>query len=279
MKKVMAFYALAAVWALLIALPWSTPAQKSTVTNQVTAVASDASMVPITAKGAASQTGDLYRGRNSSNVDLYRVDKDGNLLLFPATTSGDLNSPYIQLNGYLSSVAKSATIKLAAPNGDGLSSLYLAGPGANGRLEVLQSGTIEIYSDNETTGIIDLKGGLKNAFQGYLHSTQAVAAKSFADTVNTYTSNQTLTKINGLVQGDATGGNVTFTLPLANALGGFSQTIVVTKSDPGVNLVKVQRQGSDTIQGATATVDISNQWGAVTFKSDGVSNWIITAVM
>lgn len=72
-----------------------------------------------------------------------------------------------------------------------------------------------------------------------------------------------------IVLADATTGNLTVTLQSASV----NATITVKKVDSSVNLVILDGDGAETIDGST-TQNITNQWDSITVKSDG-SNWYI----
>lgn len=81
---------------------------------------------------------------------------------------------------------------------------------------------------------------------------------------------------NQLVPVNAAGGAVTITLPSASAAG-IGAVVVVQKTDTSVNTVTVTRAGSNTINTAATTATISLADEALTFTSDGVSRWTISA--
>lgn len=73
---------------------------------------------------------------------------------------------------------------------------------------------------------------------------------------------------------DAVGGARIMTLPAADEWGG--QFITIVKTDSTVNIVTVDGDGSDTIDGElTYDLVITNE--SITLVSDNVSNWFITA--
>lgn len=95
-------------------------------------------------------------------------------------------------------------------------------------------------------------------------------------TIETATTSKTADKDITLV--DATGGNVTITLPENGGTGWSGDTtrsriMVVKRLDNSSNLVIVQRQTADTIDGATS-VQLYHRYETMTFASDG-ANWYI----
>lgn len=96
------------------------------------------------------------------------------------------------------------------------------------------------------------------------------AQHSSISTLNTYTSDQTLTSANGYILCDATSGNITITLPAASSRKKFH----IKKIDSSVNTVSIARDGSDTIEGNTS-LSLAAQYESHTLYSDGVSTWYI----
>lgn len=70
----------------------------------------------------------------------------------------------------------------------------------------------------------------------------------------------------------ATGGNVTLTLPAANAYGSQqTRPIIIRRTDATTNTVTVQRAGSDTVDGVTS-VDVPNDY-ALRLVSNASNAW------
>lgn len=74
-----------------------------------------------------------------------------------------------------------------------------------------------------------------------------------------------------VLQGDATAGNITFSLLSAANMDGLRITIV--KNDASANSVIIDPTGSETINGSSASLSITNQWQSVTLESNGVG-WV-----
>lgn len=74
---------------------------------------------------------------------------------------------------------------------------------------------------------------------------------------------------------NATGGAITVSLPLANAVAPGKE-ICVKKTDASANAVTVSRTGSNNVEGGT-TFALATQNKYATFASDGVSQWRIVA--
>jgi hypothetical protein len=90
-------------------------------------------------------------------------------------------------------------------------------------------------------------------------------------TTGTQTTNYTVTSTDTVVFADATGGNVTITLPAASGVTGYR--FYVKRIDGSANTVTIARSGSDTIDGMTSfTLDL--QYTAFGVVSNG-SAWYI----
>jgi len=75
----------------------------------------------------------------------------------------------------------------------------------------------------------------------------------------------------GLVLASAAAGNVTLTLPAANAAGGRPLRFTIIRTDVGANTVTVQRSGADLINGI-ASVPVTPR-DRLTLASDGAAAW------
>lgn len=87
------------------------------------------------------------------------------------------------------------------------------------------------------------------------------------------TANYTLTTSDYTINGDATGGIFTLTLPTAVSKSG--QIYVLRKSDASGNAITVATTSSQTINGST-TQSLASQYSTITVQSDG-ANWMIIA--
>jgi len=134
---------------------------------------------------------------------------------------------------------------------------------------------------------VKLVGGLFSFDQTYLdgntkdlrqlvNSTGGVTGARAA-TIVTKTSNYTATNNNYTILVDATGGNVTITLPAAalayNSVTGVGQVLNIKKIDSSGNSVTIDGNGAETIDGAT-TVATTTQWTSYTLQSNGTA-WFI----
>lgn len=90
--------------------------------------------------------------------------------------------------------------------------------------------------------------------------------------VRAVTASITADKTYGLYVCDATGGNITVSLPMAGAYKGVMFSI--KKTDASGNTVTVDGNGAETIDGS-ATAVISLQNGSLTVRSDGTQWWIV----
>ena len=99
--------------------------------------------------------------------------------------------------------------------------------------------------------------------------------------IRVLTGNTTLNADDGLVFVSAAGGNVTLTLPAANALAGTvagvarisSQQLTIVRTDTSGNTVTVQRAGSDKLGAGTATAYLQFVGERLRIASDGVDTW------
>lgn len=89
--------------------------------------------------------------------------------------------------------------------------------------------------------------------------------------IHTYTTDKQLTDHNGTVLGDASSGDVTFTLPRSGSMVG--RVLTIKKIDSSTNDVIVDAYASETIDGGT-TASIGTQWVSLRLQSDG-NNWVI----
>jgi hypothetical protein len=138
----------------------------------------------------------------------------------------------------------------------------VSGSGANGRM-AFWNGVTALTSDADLfwDDANDFLGVNQGTPTSNLHVTGSVATATV-----TISGNTTLDATHHTVLGDATGGNITFTLPLASTCAG--RAYWVKKIDVSSNTVTVTRTGADTIDGTTSRI-IASQWEAYVFKSDG----------
>lgn len=133
-----------------------------------------------------------------------------------------------------------------------------------------------IQVDKAGANITDIPNRAHNnltAFNGgasgeYFHLT--ASQHNSLTALNTYTANEVLTSANGYVLGNATSGNITFTLPPAS----LRTRLHIKKIDSSANIVTVQRAGTDTIEGSN-TVSLNTQYKSITLYSNGSNIWYI----
>jgi len=90
----------------------------------------------------------------------------------------------------------------------------------------------------------------------------------------TKTTTYTVLVTDDLIQGDASGGAFTVTLPaLADS---YLQCFTIWKSDSGGNVVTVAGDGAETINGANTYTGLAAQYDSVTVQNVG-AQWVITA--
>jgi len=88
------------------------------------------------------------------------------------------------------------------------------------------------------------------------------------------TTSTTLDRGYNAVLADATGGPITLTLPSTASAVDQGTVLIIKKVDATANVVTVQRQGTDTIDGATTYV-LGSQWKFVTLLGDGQRRWLV----
>lgn len=105
---------------------------------------------------------------------------------------------------------------------------------------------------------------LHKALQGeYWYNYPGVVSK-----VTTYTA----TLNDYVILGNCTGGDFTITLP--TAVGNTGKRYRVVKIDTSTNILTVNQDGTETINGSTAAYRLSSRWDFVEVFSDG-ANWIV----
>lgn len=125
-------------------------------------------------------------------------------------------------------------------------------------VEVTVDGTTVELSATDGTGAVRVKDG-------------GITEAKRTRTIETITADKTADKDVTLV--NATGGNVTVTLPENGGTIGSGRVMVVKRVDSSSNTVVVQRETSDTIDGST-NIQLYHIYETMTFVSDG-SNWYI----
>jgi hypothetical protein len=102
--------------------------------------------------------------------------------------------------------------------------------------------------------------------------TQVNRSRIIGKRVITYTSDTTLGALYNVVFVNATSGNVTLTLPAANAWGAnMSPDILIRRIDGSGNTVTIQRGGSDTLNGGTSETIAAGI--ARRYNTNGVTAW------
>lgn len=81
----------------------------------------------------------------------------------------------------------------------------------------------------------------------------------------------------GAVLVDASGGNVTLTLPAANVVAGLGIEFTFYRTDASVNSVTVNRAGADTIDGGVSFT-LPGQFAYRTIRGDGNAVWSTTSL-
>lgn len=104
-----------------------------------------------------------------------------------------------------------------------------------------------------------------SAIRNYTSLNAAITSKAFADTGYTATANDFCILVN------ATGGATTINLPAAATVSGY--IYVVKKTDSSANLVTIDANASETIDGALTRI-LSYPYASVTIQSNG-TNWFV----
>lgn len=129
---------------------------------------------------------------------------------------------------------------------------------------------IDVYQTVDAlTGTVDYDLTLS----GSLTITGSVKNSGIA-TITDSESPYTISDADYTVLVDANGGNVTINLPTAADNSG-RQIFFKVVTDPSSNVITIQRQGSDTIDGSTSTTQLNTQYDALSCVSAGSTNWYI----
>ena len=84
-----------------------------------------------------------------------------------AATTTNADSPSLTFKGYRSSTAKTGQIFIDYEDDNLISAFSIVGPGSN-RVSLEDNGNVQLYGSSESTSVIDIKGKLTNATQGYV---------------------------------------------------------------------------------------------------------------
>lgn len=167
------------------------------------------------------------------------------------------------LNKFRASENNGAFVDLIGGGGGGI-----GGGGTAGQVAFFTSATDIASESNLTYDDTNNRLGINEAAP----NSSLEVNGSFAGAITTTATNLTLDETHYTVLGDASGGNITVTLPLASAAG--KREYRIKRIDNSVSdTVTIAPSGADTIDGATShTLDV--QYESVTFVSNG-SNWFI----
>jgi len=113
--------------------------------------------------------------------------------------------------------------------------------------------------DASITGSLTISGSLLNT-----------GTVSIDDTDSPYT----ITGTQQFILIDPSGGDVTVNMPDASTYPGREVKFKLTQA-AGANTVTLQRQGSDTIDGATTYTDLDIQYESISTTSNGGTGWFI----
>ena len=115
------------------------------------------------------------------------------------------------------------------------------------------------FQDVDITGSLTISGSLLNT-----------GTVSIDDTDSPYT----LTGTQQFVLIDPSAGSVTVNMPDATTYPGREIRFKLTQA-AGANIVTLQRQGADTIDGTTTYTDLDIQYESISTVSDGSTGWFI----
>ena len=121
------------------------------------------------------------------------------------------------------------------------------------------TGSVGFEGNTDITGSLTLSGSLLNT-----------GTVSYDHTLSPYT----LTGTEQFVLINPSGGNVTINMPDAATYPGRQIFFKLTQA-AGANTVTLQRQGSDTIDGATTYTDLDVQYESISVVSNGSNGWFI----
>ena len=101
---------------------------------------------------------------------------------------------------------------------------------------------------------------------------ETILSGSIHKPIRTITASASLNSSDYTVLGDATSGDITITLPAATTCTG--RTYNIKKKDASANLVIIDGNGAETIDGGLTT-SITTQYESITIQCDGSNWWII----
>lgn len=197
-----------------------------------------------TASAAASMLLDLQVGGTSR----VKVRKDGSLLL-----SNAASFDFGQKNpGWFVFSTNDGSYDFGVGSGGVSSVRYL--------LSSFASGATSAALEHDSTGRAKITDGNGGTNYRDLTLRNLIGTGNITTGIVTKTANYTATANDGTIEGDATSGAITITLPATASSAG--RIYVIKKIDSSGNAVTVDPNASETIDGAT-TVSLSSQYSAI----------------
>lgn len=226
--------------------------------------------------------GDIGFGTSNPNANLHISDLSGaviNLLLvgqdgqFLANVAG--NGQVNLQSSRTTGVVNYGFQGLPVDGTSGVNFRFGVSSGSTGdqRIQLFEPNGAVIQTEFCTSGgdsFINSQGGGLAIGQTSANSSFQVVG-SIAKSIVAKTAAYTLTSLDYTVTGDAT--SAAFTLTLPTAVGITGRIYVLKKIDSSINIVTVDADGSETIDGAL-TYDLTDEGESITIQSDG-ANWII----
>lgn len=145
--------------------------------------------------------------------------------------------------------------------------------------EITEQDVRDLFTDvvdstyfRETDAFLPLSaaGDFATAAQGVLADSALQSGVGLVLAASTKTSDYTVLSSDFLLVGDATSGDIAFTLPPASSVGG--QIFNFKKKDSTTNSIIMQ--GSETIDGVSS-ISVNTQYESLTMQSDAAEWWVI----
>jgi|GEM_PF-4903032 len=146
---------------------------------------------------------------------------------------------------------------------------------AAGVFESKGDNDVTLQTGNSTTGDITITDGANGDIDVTPNGTGQFTSTALSYTVTTKTGNATLSVAEGgIILANSSGGALTLTLPAAATSSGLWYTVKFI--DAGTNIVTLDGNASETIDGAATNTELDAQYDYITIVCDG-SNWHIVA--
>lgn len=205
----------------------------------------------------------------------------GFLDLTPTTVEQDeVSSPGTEITGWAASnhdhpVATTAAVGLGNASAEGTGSELARADHVHKRDVRIKSEGADVGTRNALNFVdspsVDFQPA-DDAGNDRVNLTAVVLTSGVNHPFRTETANYTVQAADEIILGDATSGAITISLPTAAAAA--NRILRVKKIDSSVNIVKVDPDGAETIDGA-ADFDLTAQHEVIEFGSDGTDWWIL----